>query len=298
MSGPTAVLYDQPGPRGRLVNRLASVVALLLVLGAGYWVYAKLDETDQWAAEKWEPLVQADVWENFFIPGIEGTLRAFALAAVLALLFGLVFGMARMSTIAPVRWVGGVVVEFFRSVPLLILMFAIYYLWSITLGQTPNIYMAVVLGLMLYNGSVLAEVLRAGVASLPAGQAEAGLAVGLRRTQVMLSIQLPQAVRAMLPAIIAQLVVLLKDTALGYILAYNELVNQVNKVSRGNTLQVIVVVALIYILMNFSLSGLATWLEGRLGRSRGSTGTVHVDPGMSAVAGMVPGGAVTGSRGT
>lgn len=298
MSGPTAVLYDQPGPRGRLVNRLASVVALLLVLGAGYWVYAKLDETDQWAAEKWEPLVQADVWENFFIPGIEGTLRAFALAAVLALLFGLVFGMARMSTIAPVRWVGGVVVEFFRSVPLLILMFAIYYLWSITLGQTPNIYMAVVLGLMLYNGSVLAEVLRAGVASLPAGQAEAGLAVGLRRTQVMLSIQLPQAVRAMLPAIIAQLVVLLKDTALGYILAYNELVNQVNKVSRGNTLQVIVVVALIYILMNFSLSGLATWLEGRLGRSRGSTGTVHVDPGMSAVAGMVPGGAVTGGRGT
>ncbi len=298
MSGPTAVLYDQPGPRGRLVNRLASVVALLLVLGAGYWVYAKLDETDQWAAEKWEPLVQADVWENFFIPGIEGTLRAFALAAVLALLFGLVFGMARMSTIAPVRWVGGVVVEFFRSVPLLILMFAIYYLWSITLEQTPNIYMAVVLGLMLYNGSVLAEVLRAGVASLPAGQAEAGLAVGLRRTQVMLSIQLPQAVRAMLPAIIAQLVVLLKDTALGYILAYNELVNQVNKVSRGNTLQVIVVVALIYILMNFSLSGLATWLEGRLGRSRGSTGTVHVDPGMSAVAGMVPGGAVTGGRGT
>ncbi len=298
MSGPTAVLYDQPGPRGRLVNRLASVVALLLVLGAGYWVYAKLDETDQWAAEKWEPLVQADVWENFFIPGIEGTLRAFALAAVLALLFGLVFGMARMSTIAPVRWVGGVVVEFFRSVPLLILMFAIYYLWSITLEQTPNIYMAVVLGLMLYNGSVLAEVLRAGVASLPAGQAEAGLAVGLRRTQVMLSIQLPQAARAMLPAIIAQLVVLLKDTALGYILAYNELVNQVNKVSRGNTLQVIVVVALIYILMNFSLSGLATWLEGRLGRSRKSTGTVHVDPGMSAVAGMVPGGAVTGSRGT
>lgn len=298
MSGPTAVLYDQPGPRGRLVNRLASVVALLLVLGGCYWVYAKLDETDQWAAEKWEPLVQADVWENFFIPGIEGTLRAFALAAVLALLFGLVFGMARMSTIAPVRWVGGVVVEFFRSVPLLILMFAIYYLWSITLEQTPNIYMAVVLGLMLYNGSVLAEVLRAGVASLPAGQAEAGLAVGLRRTQVMLSIQLPQAVRAMLPAIIAQLVVLLKDTALGYILAYNELVNQVNKVSRGNTLQVIVVVALIYILMNFSLSGLATWLEGRLGRSRGSTGTVHVDPGLSAVAGMVPGGAVTGSRGT
>ncbi|MCW2815825.1 MAG: amino acid transporter permease [Nocardioides sp.] len=293
MSGPTAVLYDQPGPRGRLVNRLASGVALLLVLGVAYWVYAKLDEKDQWAAEKWEPLVQADVWENFILPGIAGTLRAFALAAVLAMLFGLVFGMARMSTIAPVRWVGGVVVEFFRSVPLLILMFAIYYLWSITLEQTPNIYMAVVLGLMLYNGSVLAEVLRAGVASLPAGQAEAGLAVGLRRTQVMLSIQLPQAVRAMLPAIIAQLVVLLKDTALGYILAYNELVNQVNKISRGNTLQVIVVIALIYILMNFSLSGLATWLEGRLGRSRKSTGAVHVDPGMSAVAGMVPGGAVT-----
>ncbi|MFB9313308.1 amino acid ABC transporter permease [Nocardioides plantarum] len=286
----TSVLYDEPGPRGRLVNRALSVVALLLLLAVGYWVYAKLDETDQWASEKWKPLFEGEVWSNFFIPGIEGTLKAFGLASVLAVVFGLVFGMARMSTFAPVRWVGGIVVEFFRSVPLLILMFAIYYLWSITLGYQANIYMAVVLGLMLYNGSVLAEVLRAGVASLPSGQAEAGLAIGLRRTQVMLSIQLPQAVRAMLPAIIAQLVVLLKDTALGYILAYNELVNQVNKVSRGNTLQVIVVVALIFILMNCSLSGFASWLEKRLGRtSRSSGGVTPVDP-----TGLVPGGALVG----
>lgn len=288
----TSVLYDEPGPRGRMVNRIVSVVALVGLLAAAYWVYAKFDETDQWAAEKWEPLFQGDVWANFIIPGIEGTLKAFALAAVLALVFGLVFGMARMSTIAPVRWAGGVVVEFFRSVPLLILMFAIYYLWSITLQQEADIYMAVVLGLMLYNGSVLAEVLRAGVASLPSGQAEAGLAVGLRPTQVMLSIQLPQAIRAMLPAIIAQLVVLLKDTALGYILGYSELVNQVNKISRGNTIQVIIVVALIYIVLNTILSTLATLLERRLRRSGKTAGGVaHVDPGMGAVSGTLPGSA-------
>lgn len=292
----TSVLYDEPGPRGRLVNRAASVAALLLLLAVGWWVYGTFDEKGQWASEKWKPLTDADVWKNFIIPGIEGTLRAFALAAVLAIAFGLVFGMARMSTIAPVRWIGGIVVEFFRSVPLLILMFAIYYLWSITLEQEANIYMAVVLGLMLYNGSVLAEVLRAGVGSLPSGQAEAGLAIGLRRTQVMLSIQLPQAVRSMLPAIIAQMVVLLKDTALGYILAYNELVNQVNKIARGNTLQVIILIAAIYILMNFSLSGFATWLEKRLGRSRKSAGP-PADPSMTAVAGMVPGGGLTGGTG-
>lgn len=292
-----SVLYDEPGPRGRMLNRGVGVLAVLAVLVVGWWVYAKLDETDQWASEKWTPLFEADVWSNFIIPGIEGTLRAFALAAVLAVVFGLVFGMARMSTIAPVRWLGGVVVEFFRSVPLLILMFAIYYLWSITLEQEANIYMAVVLGLMLYNGSVLAEVLRAGVGSLPKGQAEAGLAIGLRPTQVMLTIQMPQAVRAMLPAIIAQLVVLLKDTALGYILAYNELVNQVNKISRGNTLQVIVVIALIYILMNFSLSGLATWLEKRLSRGKKTSGAVaHADPGVGA--GTVPGAGATAGPGT
>jgi glutamate transport system permease protein len=267
----TTVLYDAPGPRARAVNLVGSLVGLALVAWLGWVVYSKFDETGQWDSDKWKPFVESDVWNNFLLPGISGTLRAFALASVLALAFGLVFGVGRMSQSAWIRWVCGGVVEFFRSIPLLLLMFFLYYV-QVPLGLESNIYMAVVLGLMLYNGSVLAEVIRAGVNSLPKGQREAGLAVGLTQGQVMRSILLPQATRAMLPAIIAQLVVLLKDTALGYILAYDELLNQVNKVGQlnNNLIPAAIVVALIYIAMNSSLSGLATWLE-RFMRQRGHT---------------------------
>ena len=266
----TSVLYDAPGPRARRINLVASLVALAGVGWLAWWVYGKLDATDQWASEKWKPFLEAPVWENFLLPGIEGTLRAFAVGAVLALAFGFVFGVGRMSQSRLVRWASGAVVEFFRSIPLLLLMFFLYYAQSGLLDLQANVYWAVVLGLMLYNGSVLAEIIRAGVQSLPAGQREAGLAMGLSETQVLATILLPQAVRAMLPAIIAQLVVLLKDTALGYILAYSELLNTIPKIGLNfrNLIPAAIVVALIYIVINGSLSAFAVWLERRLGRGK------------------------------
>jgi len=289
----TSVLYDVPGPRARIVNLVASLVGLALLAWIGWVVYSKFDETGQWDSEKWRPFVKSEIWDTFLLPGIEGTLRAFAVASVLALAFGVLFGVGRMAQQASVRWASGAVVEFFRSIPLLLLMFFLYYVQE-PLGFQASIYWAVVLGLMLYNGSVLAEVIRAGVNSLPKGQREAGLAIGLSYTGVLRSILLPQAFRAMLPAIIAQLVVLLKDTALGFILAYDELLYQLNKIDGNyhNLIPAAIVIALIYIAMNSTLGGLATWLEKFI-RSRGHTaGPVgHADqlmPGGTAAA--VPGG--------
>jgi glutamate transport system permease protein len=294
-----SVLYDAPGPRGRLINLAASLVGLAALAWVGWVVYSKFDETGQWEKEKWEPFLEGEIWETFLIPGIEGTLKAFALASVLALAFGFLFGVGRMSPIAPVRWASGAVVEFFRSIPLLLLMFFLYYSQGPLFGMESNIYLAVVLGLMFYNGSVLAEVIRAGVNALPRGQREAGMAVGLSQGQVLTSILLPQAVRSMLPAIIAQLVVLLKDTALGYILAYNELLNQLPKIDGNyrNLIPAAIVVALIYIAMNSSLSAFATWLE-KFMRNRGHTaGPVgqadQLMPGGTTAA--VPGGGVGGT---
>ena len=154
------------------------------------------------------------------------TLRAFALAAVLSLLFGAVFAAGRLSDH---RWVSGpatAVVEFFRAVPLLILIFILYFGVSRGLGVNISAFTALVLGLMLYNGSVLAEMFRAGVVSLPRGQSEAAYALGMRKTQVMTNVLLPQALRAMLPTIVSQLVVVLKDTALGFLILYPELLYQ------------------------------------------------------------------------
>lgn len=264
----TSVLYDVPGPRARARNVVLSVVAAALLLGITWVVYGKFDETGQWDQDKWTPFIEADTWENFLIPGVIGTLKAFALATVLALIFGLVFGVGRMSQVRAIRFGSGAVVEFFRSIPLLLLMLFLYFAQSTLLGMQADVYLAVVLGLMLYNGSVLAEVIRAGVNSLPKGQHEAGLAVGLTQTQVMRAILLPQALRAMLPAVIAQLVVLLKDTALGYILAYDELLNQLPKLDGNfqNLIPAAIFIALMYIAMNASLSSLAVWLDKRLSR--------------------------------
>jgi glutamate transport system permease protein len=165
-----------------------------------------------------------------------------------------------------------VVVEFFRAVPLLVLIFILYFGVSKSLGIEISTFWAVVLGLMLYNGSVLAEVFRAGVDSLPRGQSEAAYGLGMRKTQVMTSVLLPQALRAMLPTIVSQLVVVLKDTALGYLILYPELLYQARYLGGQGQLgspilQVAIVIAVIYIAMCLLLSALANLLERRTHRS-------------------------------
>jgi glutamate transport system permease protein len=113
--------------------------------------------------------------------------------------------------------VAGTVVEFFRAIPVLLLMLFAneFYVQSTDISSEQRPLYAVVTGLVLYNASVLAEVVRAGILALPRGQTEAAKAIGLRKGQTMSSILLPQAVTAMLPAIVSQLVVIVKDTALG-----------------------------------------------------------------------------------
>lgn len=275
----TNVLYDVPGPRARARNRVLTALGVVFLLAIAWVVYHKFDATGQWSGEKWKPLFQSGTWENFVLPGIGGTLKAFALGGVLSIAFGLVFATGRMSTIRPIAWASTAVVEFFRAIPLLILMLFIYYLWP-TLGFRADPLMAVVIGLMLYNGSVIAEIVRAGVAALPRGQREAGLAIGLTPGQGMRLILLPQALRAMLPAIVAQLVVVMKDTALGYIIGYTELLNQLNKLgSQGarNMVPAALMIAAIYIVLNVLLGALASWLERRT-RGGGGDAVAPVEP--------------------
>jgi glutamate transport system permease protein len=193
---------------------------------------------------------------------------------VLAGIFGFVFGIGRMSQVTVVRWFCAVVVEFFRSVPVLVMMLGAFYFYSFNniFVADVNPLAAVVTGLTLYNGSVVAELLRSGVGSLPKGQSEAGLAVGLTRGQTLRAIQLPQAVTAMLPALVGQLVVVLKDTALGQIITYNELLTNYQRIGStwGNIVPAMIVIAAIYIVINYTLTTVAARLEGRL-RRRGRT---------------------------
>jgi glutamate transport system permease protein len=265
-----AVLYDHPGPRARMRNRILTVVFGLALLGLLYWIYHRFDVKGQWAGTLWKPFTQGSTWTDYILPGLKGTLEAAVIAMVLSLFFGILFAVGRLSDHWWVRIPAGVVVEFFRAVPLLLMMFFIFFGIPFLTQEPMSPLWAVVIALTLYNGSVLAEAFRAGVRSVPNGQSEAAYAIGMRKGQVMGQILIPQAARAMLPVIVSQLVVLVKDTALGYIISYNELLQLgVNNVAAnfGNVIQAAMVAAAIYIAVNASLTWVAGWLSRRTRRS-------------------------------
>ncbi|MGW0844431.1 amino acid ABC transporter permease [Streptomyces sp. NPDC002787] len=277
----TSVLYDVPGPKAKRRNAILSVLFVAVLAVVLWWVYLKLDEKNQLAWEKWSPFFTGtEVWSTYIWPGLENTLIAAALAMVIALPLGAVFGIGRLSDHRWVRWPSGAVVEFFRAIPVLILMLfanAVFAEYT-DVSQDDRPLYAVVTGLVLYNASVLAEIVRAGILALPKGQSEAAMAIGLRKSQTMRSVLLPQSVTAMLPAIVSQLVVIVKDTALGgAMLNFSELLASVRPMSSfygANTIASFTVVAVIFIALNFALTTFASWLEGRLRRSKKSTGAV------------------------
>ncbi|GAA3529734.1 amino acid ABC transporter permease [Amycolatopsis ultiminotia] len=260
----STVLFDTPGPKSRIRYRLYAALGIIVVLALIAFVVYRFADSGQFAGRKWEWLQYAQVQRDLG-SAVVATLEAFALGAVFALVFGAIFAAGRLSEHAWLRWICTVIVEFFRAIPLLIMMFFFYYGLP-TFGVQTSPLFAVVLGLTLYNGSVLAEVFRAGVLSLPKGQSEAAYALGMRKTQVMFSILLPQAIRAMLPSIISQLVVLLKDTALGFLVTYPELLYYARYIGTQGAfgrplVPSTLVAAAIYIVMCLLLTALATYLE-------------------------------------
>ncbi|MDQ1015847.1 amino acid ABC transporter permease [Streptomyces afghaniensis] len=275
----SSVLYDTPGPRAKRRNVVLSVVFFVLLALLLWWMWKTLDDKNQLTSALWKPFTQAEAWTTYLLPGLANTLKAAALAMVIGLPLGAVFGIARLSDHQWVRGVASVVVEFFRAIPVLLLMlFAneFYSRYTNVTSESRPLY-AVVTGLVLYNAAVLAEIVRAGILALPKGQTEASYAIGLRKSQTMTSILLPQAVTAMLPAIVSQLVVIVKDTALGGVMiGFTELLNSRGTLAANyaNVIPSFIVVAVIFILLNFILTSFASWLEARLRRSKRGTGAV------------------------
>ena len=295
MSG-ASVLFDAPGPRARVRNRLISVITIVIVLVVAWVVYSRLASKGQLTAAKWEPFLTGNLWTTYILPGVQGTLTAAAVSIVLALLLGFALGIGRMSTNAVVRVPCSVFVEFFRAVPVLIMMIFAYFLFA-TYDVLPSKYLAlagVITGLTLYNGAVIAEIVRAGVNALPRGQAEASSALGLTWGQTMRAILLPQAITSMLPVLVSQMVVVLKDTAIGYQITFLEMVRQGTQVgsSYGNYVPALIVIALLMISVNFALSAFATWLEGRMRRSRRGPAPLHIAPVTQGTFGAGGGGTI------
>ncbi|MGW0287138.1 amino acid ABC transporter permease [Streptomyces sp. NPDC003236] len=277
----SSVLYDAQGPRAKRRNVLYTAGFLVVLAAVAWWVYKALDDKGQLDWVLWKPFFTgSEAYSTYIWPGLQNTLEAAALAMVIALPLGAVLGIARLSDHAWIRVPAAAVVEFFRAIPVLVLMIfglALFAQYT-NISSNDRPFYAVVTGLVLYNASVLAEIVRAGILALPKGQSEAAFAIGLRKNQVMRLILLPQSVTAMLPAIVSQLVVIVKDTAIGgAVLTFPELLSAANTMSGyygANIIACLTVVAVIYIVINFSLTSFASWLEGRLRRRKKSTGAV------------------------
>ncbi|MGW5970657.1 amino acid ABC transporter permease [Streptomyces sp. NPDC055186] len=277
----SSVLYDAQGPRAKRRNVVFTVVFLAAFAALLWWVISTLNDKGQLEWFLWKPFfTSSEPWSTYIWPGLQNTLKAAALSVIIALPLGALFGIARLSDHAWIRVPAGIVVEFFRAIPVLVLMIfglALFAEYTNVSSDDRPLY-AVVTGLVLYNASVLAEIVRAGILSLPKGQAEGAMAIGLRKNQAMRLILLPQAVTAMLPAIVSQLVVIVKDTALGgAVLTFPELLAAANTMSGyygANIIASLTVVSVLFIALNFALTSFASWLEARLRRSKRGTGAV------------------------
>lgn len=260
----STVLFDAPGPKARARHRIYTAISALVIIGVAYLAFRQLNSRGQFDYDLWEPFITPRI-VNVLIIGLGQTIAAAILAIVFSILFGVIFGVGKLSEHRVLRWPSWLVVEFFRAVPLLMLIVAIWYKLGAKTGSTA--FWSLVVGLVLYNGSVLAEVFRAGINALPNGQSEAAYAIGMRRSQVMRIVLIPQAIKIMLPAIINQAVTALKDTSLGYVITAPGIVYAAKPVygEFRNILQTAIVLAIIFVAINLLLSWLATYLQKRTG---------------------------------
>jgi His/Glu/Gln/Arg/opine family amino acid ABC transporter permease subunit len=281
----TSVLFDLPGPRARRRQRVGTVIGALFVAGLIALALWRLGSNGQLEAQRWAILFDpASGVPQALYEALLNTLAVAAVAMVAATVLGALLAVGRLSEHAWVRGPVAVVIEFFRAVPLLVLiLFCLLFLP--TVGVPMTAFRALALGLTLYNMAVLAEIFRAGILSVDRGQSEAAMALGMRKSQVMTLVLLPQAVRRMLPVLVAQLVVLLKDSSLGFIVGYIELLRQARSLVEffnfqfGNTytFQLYVGAAVIYIVVNVLLSQLARIVEARTRRSAKTAATAETE---------------------
>lgn len=286
----SSVLFDAPGPKARRASLISSIVAGVLIIAGLGWIGLTLAAPREsggitlpgyFDPSRWDIFADPQVWSFIIFQGVWGTLSAALTASVLAIVLGVILSLLRSSEIAWIRIPVAIVLEFFRGMPVLLMMLFILLVFS------TGSFWAVVSALTVYNGALIGEALRAGLAALPRGQREAGLSLGMRPLQSKMLVEFPQAFRQMLPIIVAQLVVLLKDTSLGYIVGYAELlrVNMNNLASfYGNRylFSLFVVTLVLYLIMNLSLSWFARWLSRRTA-SRSSGKALPPDDATQAI---------------
>jgi polar amino acid transport system permease protein len=198
--------------------------------------------------------------------GLALTVLLAAAALLLSLPAGLLLGLARVSRFAPIRWPVTALVFVVRGTPLLMVVFWTYFFLPSITGHKTDQFTTMLMALVVFDGAYLAEILRAGIRAIPAGQFHAARSLGMAPWQVMRWVVLPQALRHMLPSLVNQFVATIKATSLGYIIGLNEvsfIAAQINTQVFTHATEVYLLLGLTYFALCFALSRLAFWFEGR-----------------------------------
>jgi len=257
-------LFENPDSRTRALLRIGTIIAALALLGLIAAVVLRFYRAGQLESRYWKFFGWFTTWK-FLFSGLMGTLASAAMAAAIALTVGLVFMAGRLSKVVPIRWLAVALIEFFRGVPSLLLIYFCFLILP-PLGLKMSSYWMVTLPIGLNTAAVVAEVYRSGVLAVPRGQSEAAASLALNGWQVFFDVVFPQAIRYVVPSLLAQLVIVVKDTTFGYVVTYGELMQNAKiLVANYNSLvPVYLIVAVIYCVVNYVLSKASRSLNDRM----------------------------------
>lgn len=267
-------VFDTAGPKAARRIRVLTWISVAVLVALFALAYYRFYASGALAPSKWLTFVQPTTL-RYLGQALLNTLSAAAVAGVAALPLGLLLALGRLSRSPLLRWPCTAVIELLRAIPVLLLIFAFMFALP-AYGINVSTFSKLVIPITLCAAATIAEVFRAGVLAVPRGQTEGALAVGLTDGQTFRLIVFPQALRIVVPALVAQLTIVVKDTAFGYVVSYPELL-QSGKVLIANTgdlVQTYLVVTVVYILVNMLISCGARALDRRMARRTGRTITL------------------------
>ncbi len=258
-------LYEAPGPKTKrrtLIGTVVSVIvfAILIVL-----VIRQFYITDQLNERYWSFLLEWTTW-RFLLEGLWGTIRVAVVAGIIAMALGLLLMLGRISNNRVLSAICHVFTDLFRSLPSLLLIYFFFLVIPKYGIRMPPFWMLTI-PISLAASGVLAEVFRAGVNAVPKGQTEAAMSIGLTHGKIVRKIILPQALRIVIPSLVSQLVVVVKDTTVAYVVSFPDLMQNTRVlISNYDALvSMYFVVAIIYILINYAINHLSIYLAHRSG---------------------------------
>ncbi|MCR5527402.1 MAG: amino acid ABC transporter permease [Lachnospiraceae bacterium] len=247
-------LYEEPGPKMKKKIAVATIISLAAILFFLYRILVTFYENGQLDAKYWSLFGKATTW-RFIGSGIVGTIQVALLAGIIAFALGMLFMLGRISGVKPLQTVSTVFIEFTRGVPTLLFIY-FFFLVAPQIGVNLPPFWKITIPVAISASGVVAEVLRSGVNAVPKGQSEAALSLGMMPHSVFFKIVFPQSLRYIVPALIAELVIVVKDTTFAYVVSYPDLMQNA-KVLISNydaLVSVYLAAAVIYILINYLLN--------------------------------------------